>query len=361
MLTPRFFHTISFPWILCSSDGRIIDQKDGLLFKLNDNAKNKASINYCTSAPPGWSKCPSGFAIYVRIIPDLHNAKLILHGLKVSGISTATGRVETLSIKTKMEDVEKYISSIFVSFSSINDDVRSLMARSVHEVRGINRDIKSAASDLNYRISDQYMNMAEAREIIKNIQALSEILSSRIDFLDYFANPALALAEDAAIKVHNKFFKTVQSLSRRANAKNVKLLMTGNSDGYIRGLRVFEVVPFILLENAIKYSPIGKDVTILFSESVGEIEVTVGNIGPKIDDDETDNVFDIGTRGRNAIAAGLSGFGIGLHFVRELVDRYHDGTISIHQSGDAEIIRNVPYIKTHVTMKLKRSDVNGRP
>src|SRR5205807_2660262 len=111
------------------------------------------------------------------------------------------------------------------------------------------------------------------------------------DFLDYFVNPALALLPDRGIQVHNKIYKTRESLSNRAAAKGITIRLFGSSDGQIAGRRVFEVIPFILIENAIKYSPEGQPIDIIFQETENSISVIFRNFGPSFEDDEKQRVF----------------------------------------------------------------------
>jgi hypothetical protein len=240
MVPSAFLHTLAFPWILLSASGEVVDAQDGALFKLSEQARDPSSLSYCRSAAPGWSRCPKGFAVYCRMLPD-GSAKLVLHGLKVDGVSTVSGKSDVLSIRTGPAEVERYLNSAFIAFSRIDAYIQSIIGRSVHEVRGINKDVKSATEDILYLLGQKEIDLYDIGSRVNNIKALSEILTARTDFLDYFANPALALIPDRAIQVHNKFFKTTESLASRAAAKDVAIRRMGRSDGLITGLRVFEV------------------------------------------------------------------------------------------------------------------------
>ena len=172
--------------------------------------------------------------------------------------------------------------------------------------------------------------------------------------MDYFVNPALALAPDRDVQVHNKFFKARESLRARAARKGIQLRLLGQSNAQVEGRRIFEVIPFILLENAIKYSPENLPVDIVFQETENTVSAIVRNYGPALNLDEMGHVFEIGKRGANAEAARISGYGIGLHFAKELVERHHQGTIEFKQTGDDMDCYGVNYRNTEIVLTFPK-------
>lgn len=95
-------------------------------------------------------------------------------------------------------------------------------------------------------------------------------------------------------------------------------------------------------------------VDVTFSETPKNIQVIITNLGPALDQDEIERIFDLGVCGKNAIAAGLSGFGIGLFLVRDLVQRSHRGKIEFRQTGDATTHKGVPYRTSEVVLTFER-------
>jgi K+-sensing histidine kinase KdpD len=294
----------------------------------------------------------AGAGVHCSILPTLFGARLVLLGLKVRDVSTVSGKNSALSIKTGPEEVERYLATMLESFEGVEEYARTIMGASVHEVRGINRDVKSATEEILHQIREKEVDLYELTHRVNNIKGLSEILSARVDFLDYFVNPTLAqIPED--IQVHNKFYKTVQSLTTRATAKGVQVNMSGFSIGHIRGLRVFEVIPFVLIDNAIKYSPPNGVVEVKFLESIDGIHIEINNSGPALELGEEVRIFEHGTRGKNAIAV-RRGFGIGLYFVKELVEKHHRGTITFEQSGGVQKLRSIPYRDCQMKLSFGR-------
>ena len=83
-----------------------------------------------------------------------------------------------------------------------------------------------------------------------------------------------------------------------------------------------------LVENALRYSPAGGDVTIEWAAQDGRAVLAVLDSGPGVAEDETDRVWERFTRG-SAAHPGTSGTGLGLTIVRTLARRW---------GGDAQVV-----------------------
>jgi two-component system, OmpR family, sensor histidine kinase BaeS len=115
-------------------------------------------------------------------------------------------------------------------------------------------------------------------------------------------------------------------------------------------LRMHEVV-VNLLTNALKFTPVGGQVTLETEQSDGTGRLTVSDTGIGIPADELPHVAERFYRGQRS--AEVAGSGIGLTIVTELVHAHH-GTLSIQsQQGHGTTVR--------VTLPLARSDMNGQP
>ncbi len=84
-----------------------------------------------------------------------------------------------------------------------------------------------------------------------------------------------------------------------------------------------------LLDNAIKYSAgKGKDVTVSLDKDADHVRVTIRDEGIGMPAEGRDRLFEEFYRGGNAAASGAKGSGLGLAFVKELVNRY-GGEVSL--------------------------------
>jgi signal transduction histidine kinase len=82
-----------------------------------------------------------------------------------------------------------------------------------------------------------------------------------------------------------------------------------------------------LLENAVRYSPAGSNVTVrLTLQAPATARIEVRDAGPGLSSDERARIFDRFVRG--AASAGTSGLGLGLYLCRAIVEQ-HGGTVGV--------------------------------
>ena len=355
MISSSIFRTLVFPWVLLDSEGEIIDRSDGLLFETPLGVEEGITSELCKGLSDGFHRCPKYYAIYVRTLPFRPKVKIVLFGLKVVGVSKFIGKSKGLSIKLGKEYIERYIDEFVTGVFNIARDFGDLLNSSVHEIRSINADIKNAS----YEIIDGGVdpnNFESSHRRARNITGLSEILSTRISFLDIMADPLVNRISTRRVQVFRKFDKVKRSLEPRANKRNISVYIntTGRSDAEIECIDVFDIIPYILIQNAIKYSPVGGKVTIDIIEDRFNILIKVKNKGPKLSDDDFSRLFRRGQRGQAAAEAGVTGTGYGLFFLKYLLS-IHGGTVRIDQSGVTELIDRVEYRETTVALELQRA------
>ena len=101
-----------------------------------------------------------------------------------------------------------------------------------------------------------------------------------------------------------------------------------------------------LLDNAIKYSPSGSEVTVDAAETGDSVDITVADRGPGIPEAEWDKVLD--RFYRSASVTSIPGSGLGLSLVNAIA-HHHGGRLVL---GD-----NAPGLR--VTLRLPRMPAPG--
>jgi signal transduction histidine kinase len=98
-----------------------------------------------------------------------------------------------------------------------------------------------------------------------------------------------------------------------------------------------------LVQNAVKYSPLGGPVRIEMSEQNGVMHILVRDNGIGIPSDALPQLFTRFYRAPNAEANHISGLGVGLYVAREIV-RLHGGaiTVSSEEGKGAEFTVSLP-------------------
>ena len=88
-----------------------------------------------------------------------------------------------------------------------------------------------------------------------------------------------------------------------------------------------------LLENAVRYSPAGSNITVgLALQAPATARIEVRDAGPGLSVDEQARIFDRFVRG--AASEGTSGLGLGLYLCRAIIEQ-HGGTIGVDSAPGA--------------------------
>ncbi len=89
-----------------------------------------------------------------------------------------------------------------------------------------------------------------------------------------------------------------------------------------------------LIDNALKYTPVGGTIGITIAEEGDEVVLTVSDSGVGISPELLPHVFDVFVQGAITIDRAQGGLGIGLALVRRLVE-LHGGSVSARSEGTA--------------------------
>ncbi len=240
-------------------------------------------------------------------------------------------------------------------------DKRALLDSLTHEVRQLNAQIKAKSDSIltTYRLNDDNVNLSAADYIdlqnsIRTIFASSSIISSRFSLYDYERNPQVLTHGPRTTCVIYKVFDKMGKILKNYQNRNVPIVIEGNSYDEMGVYPLFEMMPFSIIENAVKYTYTHgskNDVKIVFGYTTDyKLKVTVNSYGPYCSEEESQKIFDKGYRGKNAQRIS-EGSGIGLFFVKMLCDAHN---ISISAKSDNRYVAQIsgvahaPFIVTLV-------------
>jgi signal transduction histidine kinase len=343
---------IAFPWALIEASGRLVQSGNGALFPAPAYPIEPIALQAMQVKNKAWATCPNGYAMYRFTSEILAPDFIILHGMKVAGISTTQGRSDALSIRLTPEEVANYVEAFTSGLEALDDQYRALIRQNIHEVRGINSALYNAAFGLQSSIENN-QNQQGWLSVTKSVVNLAEILRGRIDFMEFIANPSAQHVAKGEIAVYKKFDKLQRCFRVTAHQRRIALEMSGSSTRTVYGPPIFDLVPYLLLDNAIKYAPNDSTVRIVCNDSERSIFCSVSSLGPRIADDELPSIFLPGVRGRYAIRSGASGSGLGLAALRRIVVDVFSGTVKIAQPPtDMVSINGVPYCQVTFDLKL---------
>lgn len=172
-------------------------------------------------------------------------------------------------------------------------------------------------------------------------QSILRILQDETDRLNILLNNLNALllidsntlsvrSEPRALPAGSLIHYTIGALTRFAQLRDVTIRLTlgedlpdvcGDEDYLVKAIRN-------ILINAIMYSPLGSDVSVLVREEVDCIRISIIDRGDGINSDELDYIFQRFYRGSNARDKEIPGFGLGLYVARHLIECCN-GTLTV--------------------------------
>jgi signal transduction histidine kinase len=195
------------------------------------------------------------------------------------------------------------------------------------------------------------------RNRLADINGFSIIMSAKTNFLKYLTLQSGDLPE-TEIQVHRVLFRISKGAKQiaRSNNRQVTISVTGESYGTISGPDIFEFIPYLILENAVKYCPKRGSIGIDVHDHQKTIDWNVESLGPEVEPDELPFIFNQGFRGRNAKKYTPQGAGMGLYHARMAIERFYDGTISATQRTDSApiLIGDIPFRHTRFSVSIPR-------
>ncbi len=228
-----------------------------------------------------------------------------------------------------------------------SQNVKDILTSTLHEVRRFSLLLSSFSDKLMKDTAGQY----QVNQTVQSVFYAAGMISSRLAYTDIELNP-LALENQTVVRagIFKKFDKARKMLLDEARARRINIRLEGESRVEIDALPVFELLPFVLLENGIKYSPPDQAVNIIFESINRQQVVTVGSVGPKVAHDELPRLFEKGFRGRQVVT--LPGQGLGLFLAKRICD-FHDARVRI-EVGDRDLyqIGGISYSEFRVVLQF---------
>jgi two-component system sensor histidine kinase KdpD len=214
-------------------------------------------------------------------------------------------------------------------FSSVTHDLRTPLA-------SITASVTSLLDE------DAAFTPEDRRELLETIlheaQRLNRLVGNLLDLSRLRAGAITPAAAPAAID--DVIEGVVARLQPLLAGHRVRLMLRGDLPDVPMDVVQIDQVLTNLLENAVKFSPQGTEVTVSAGTFQGAVEVRVADHGPGIPSDERERVFEPFVRGEQGSA---SGAGLGLSIGRAIVES-HGGKIWIEGTpgGGTTVVFRLP-------------------
>lgn len=221
-------------------------------------------------------------------------------------------------------------------------DSNSLIYKELlHDIKKLSSHIRNKAEEiiqLDDNVADisKQISISDTLQRVKNIETMAGIITSRFAVFDLTANPTmLSKGEKRERVIYQKFHKAKYMLTNYLN-KNVAITFSGNSLFKYAVNQTFDTLPFILLENAVKYSPDNAEVQVIFREEHNNLYISIKSIGPFCLPEDIPHIFDWGYRGSLTADSGVPGSGLGLYIAKNIC-KEHSITIRAESKKSEKI------------------------
>lgn len=146
----------------------------------------------------------------------------------------------------------------------------------------------------------------------------------------------LARSDSSELEFANELFdfrlhaeKSVQSMETVAAAKGIGLELAASEKAFMRGdSERMKQVLYILLDNAIKFTPEGGQVRVELGTTRNYLRLSVKDMGPGVKPSDAARIFDRFYRTDKARSRRTNGHGLGLSIAKQIVEAHH-GMITV--------------------------------
>lgn len=228
------------------------------------------------------------------------------------------------------------------------EEDRKLVEDTIHEIRKINNQIKGNSLRLSTAlesatISDERLSSDIANTLL-TLSANASLLSIRMDSYDMLKNP-LAMSKEmvSSVGVYAKVEKVYKCLYSTRVSKDISIKLKGSSNLKYQLKSTIEIAFFIILENAIKYSPRGEEITVSFTENKHRLTVVFKNFGIVPSDSEMERLTERGYRASEIVQANqIAGSGLGLYLLKQICEA-NNVAYSIQKGNETKTIGGQEY------------------
>jgi len=207
-----------------------------------------------------------------------------------------------------------------------SEELKSLMIDALaHELKTPLTAIEAAADVLHAgRISDE-----QRRDLVNVVQQEAKRLRRLMGEAIHLARieaKRLKL-ERQAVPAETVIHTAIHSLEGHVQSHQIRVEVAGGSPTLLADPELISQLIKQLLDNAIKYSPAGKPITVAATEESGLVTIMVRDEGPGLTELEQGRVFEKFYRTRRDNAS-VQGTGMGLAIAREIAEA-HGGAIRV--------------------------------
>lgn len=282
-------------------------------YSKDENKKCKKFYQKMKSEDECEKICPYGFAC-IKTKDNIYTSLLIRELIDYKKVTRNLAQY-----KEKIDDFSLYnkndILSIIQSYEKIVE-IKDLYSQTVHDVKNANKSMMDLSEEIES--NNEIQTILNKHSELKSLAEGYGLIKYRLDYHDWVINEEKPFNSRCSnINIHKIITKLKHQLKYRAKKKNINIIVEGESHNNHNQRVALFLGFFLLLENAIKYSPTDKTVTISMKDIDDKTEVTIKNECSKILDYEIPKLKQRHFRSQSAVLSS-SGRGLGLDLAESI-------------------------------------------
>jgi len=217
---------------------------------------------------------------------------------------------------------------------------RELTMHAQHELflRSATHELKTPLAALKLGLQ----SLAQGRMDPDRSREYLELLEGQVDRLEFEIENMLLIAEGREKGLEKvpgnpaeDVTAVVDEFAARARGREIEFEVTGEGQGLLalRDPLTFRQALRNVLDNAIKYSPIGGSIRIDVSGGDRSARIRIQDAGPGVPELERSKIFQKFFRGETGSSDAIGGTGLGLFFVNEAMQA-HGGSVQLVDNGE---------------------------
>jgi len=238
--------------------------------------------------------------------------------------------------------------------NEINQDI---FVNFFHEMQNYINTL-SASSDSMGRCNAESGKIDKAGMIhhANSIREVVELMKFHVTLVNIDTNPSFfKLQKPKTINVYDVFKRSTYIFKPRAKKNKIRFKIESEKIPSIEIIPVINIVPSIIFDNCIKYSPGDSLIYIDIESDQKDISVTVQSMGPVVYKNEIDQLKAKGFRGENAQEITSEGSGVGLHYLKTICELCNIN-LTISSDSNSYSINDMEYSNFKVNMVIPRNN-----
>jgi K+-sensing histidine kinase KdpD len=220
-----------------------------------------------------------------------------------------------------------------------------------HEFNAAREGLRRCIDQINMASKGNNIDFDRLRANISKLIEQYDALDVLFELLRIEVNPdGLDTLSPIDHNIHSMFYRALTHYAYRMKKKKITFKLEQVSSLHVIADPSLSVIPFLLLDNAVKYAPTASYIYIGLDDV--DLTASLESVGPCILPNETEAIFSKGFQGANAKLTKAGGKGIGLYIVKKICDK-QGFQIKVSQESPVSL-GGIPFASTKFTINFSK-------